>query len=55
MQTHCQVTVVQTGDNTTAVAREQLCGHVVTPATREDAIMEEIFSVRSVPAVYNED
>jgi hypothetical protein len=33
---------------TTAVAREQLCGHV-SPATREHAAMGEAFSVRSVP------
>jgi hypothetical protein len=26
--THFQVTAVQTGDSTRAVAREQLCGHV---------------------------
>jgi hypothetical protein len=41
--------------STTAVAREQLCGHVVSPATREHAIMEEAFSVQSVPELYNED
>jgi hypothetical protein len=34
---------VRTGDSTTAVAREQL-----TPATREHAITDETFSVRSV-------
>jgi hypothetical protein len=44
MKTHCQVTVVQTGDSTIAVAREELCGHVFAPATREHAIMEEMFS-----------
>jgi hypothetical protein len=41
------------GDSTTAVAREQLCGHV-SPATREHAIMEETFSVRPVPRLYDE-
>jgi hypothetical protein len=34
-------------DSTTAVAREQLCGNVVCPVTRKQA-MEQIFSVRSV-------
>jgi hypothetical protein len=34
---------VERGDSVKAVAREQLCGHVVSPATREHAIMEEIF------------
>jgi hypothetical protein len=34
---------------------EQLCGHVVVPATREYAIMEETFSVRFVLGLYNED
>jgi hypothetical protein len=41
-----------TGDSTTAVAREQLCGHV-SPETRGHAIMEETFSVRFVPGLYN--
>jgi hypothetical protein len=45
MYTHCQVT---------AVAREQLCGHV-SPATREHTIMEETFSVQHVPGLYNKD
>jgi hypothetical protein len=31
---------------------EQLCGHVVSPATKEQAMMEETFSVRSVPRLY---
>jgi hypothetical protein len=39
MYTHYQVTAVQTGGSTTAIAREQLCGHV-SPANREHAIME---------------
>jgi hypothetical protein len=39
----------------TDVVKEQLCGHVVSPATREHAIMEETFSVRSVPGLCNED
>jgi hypothetical protein len=39
-----------TGDSTTAVAREQLCEHVVSPATREHGIIEETPSVWSVPA-----
>jgi hypothetical protein len=46
---------VQTGDSTAAVVREQLCGHVVSPATRKHTIIEETFSVRSVPGLYNED
>jgi hypothetical protein len=46
---------VQTGDSTTVVAREQLCGHVVYPATAENAKMEEKFSLQSVPGLYNED
>jgi hypothetical protein len=45
---------MKTGDSKTAAAREQLCGHVVSPATREDGIMEETFSVRSVPGLYYE-
>jgi hypothetical protein len=40
--------------NTTAVAREQLCGHV-SAETREHAIMEETFSLRSVPGLHNDD
>jgi hypothetical protein len=47
------ITDVYTGESTTAVAREQLCGHVYP--TREHAIMEQTFSVRSVPGLYNED
>jgi hypothetical protein len=39
----------------TTVARDQLCGHVVSPATREHAIMEETFSVRSVLGLCNEE
>jgi hypothetical protein len=54
-QTHYQVTAVQTGDSTTAVAMEQLYGHVVSPAMREHAIMEETFSVLPMPGLYNED
>jgi hypothetical protein len=46
---------VQTGNNTTAVAREQPCGHVVSMATKERAIMKETFSVRPVPRLYNEE
>jgi hypothetical protein len=37
-----------------AVAREQLSGHV-SPAAREHAIVEETFSVRTLPRLYNED
>jgi hypothetical protein len=36
------------GDSTTAVAREQICEHVVFLATEEHAIMEATFSVLSV-------
>jgi hypothetical protein len=36
------------GDSTTAVTREQLCGHDISPETRKHAIMEEISYVRSV-------
>jgi hypothetical protein len=39
---------------TTAVAREQLCGHV-SLAMREHAIMEEVFSERPMPGLYNKD
>jgi hypothetical protein len=46
---------VKIGDRTTTVAREQLSGHVVSPVTREHAIMEETFSVRSVSGPYIED
>jgi hypothetical protein len=41
-------------DSTRAVAREQLCGDV-SPEKREYAIMEEMFSVRCVSGLYNED
>jgi hypothetical protein len=44
-----------TGESTTAVARKQLCGHAVSPTTREQAIMEETFSLMSMPSLYNED
>jgi hypothetical protein len=54
MQTHCQVTVVYTGDSMTAVARKQLCGHDVSPTTRE-YVMEETFSLRLVPGLNNEE
>jgi hypothetical protein len=41
----------------TAVAREQLCKHIVPVATKEYAIMGEllevVFSVQSVPRLYN--
>jgi hypothetical protein len=40
MYTHRQVTAVKTGDSTTAVPREQLCGHVVSPVTREHESVE---------------
>jgi hypothetical protein len=36
-------------------ARKELCEHVFSPETREHAIMEETFSVRSVLGLYNED
>jgi hypothetical protein len=48
MYIHYQITDVQTGDSATAIAMEQLCGHVVSPAMREHAIMEEMFSVTSM-------
>jgi hypothetical protein len=51
MQTHA----VEMGDSKTAIAREQLCGHFVSPATTEHAIMEEMFPVRFVLRLYNED
>jgi hypothetical protein len=38
----------------TAIAREQLCGHV-SSAMKEHEIMKETFSVQSVPELYNED
>jgi hypothetical protein len=34
---------------------EQLCGHYISPATREHAIMEETFTARPEPALYNEE
>jgi hypothetical protein len=34
---------VSTGDSTIAIGREELCGHVVSPATREHTIIEETF------------
>jgi hypothetical protein len=34
---------------------EQLCGHVVSQAAREHAIMEETLSVQFVPGLYDED
>jgi hypothetical protein len=43
---------VYVGASTTAVAREQLCGHVVSSATRGHAIMEETFYVRYAPGLY---
>jgi hypothetical protein len=43
-----------TGDSTTAVAREQLYEHDVSPETREHTIIEERFSVRLLPGLYNE-
>jgi hypothetical protein len=48
MYTHCQDAAVRTGDSTTAVARNQLCGRV-SSATTQHATMEDIFSVGSVP------
>jgi hypothetical protein len=39
----------------TAIAREQLCGHVVSRATREHAIMGETFFVQYMQGLYNED
>jgi hypothetical protein len=38
-----------------AFAREQICGHIVSPATREHAMMEETFSVRFLSGLYNEE
>jgi hypothetical protein len=55
MWTHCQLTAMQRDDSTTAVAREQLCRHVVSPTTREHSIMKQMFSVRPVAELYNED
>jgi hypothetical protein len=42
---------VPTGDNTTATVKKQLFRQVLSPATREQAIVEEMFSVRSVPGL----
>jgi hypothetical protein len=39
----------------TAIAREQIRRDVLSPATREHAIMEVTFSVPSLPGLYNED
>jgi hypothetical protein len=33
----------------------QLCGHIVSLATRQHEIMEEMFSVPSVPGPYNKE
>jgi hypothetical protein len=44
---------VYTGDSTTAVAREQSCGHVISQATTEHAIMEKKCSMRSVSGLYS--
>jgi hypothetical protein len=46
---------VKTGDSTTAVARRQLCGQVVSLETKQDAIMMVTFSVRYMPKLYNEN
>jgi hypothetical protein len=53
MQTCCQVTAISTGDNTKAVAKEQLYEHV-SPATKEHTIMET-FPSRSAPGLYKDD
>jgi hypothetical protein len=34
MWTHCTVTVMKAGYSLTAIAKEQLCGHVVSPSVR---------------------
>jgi hypothetical protein len=42
-------------DNTVAcraVAKEQFCGHVLSPATREHAIMEEMYQVLLQQTMY---
>jgi hypothetical protein len=43
------------GDSITTVAREELCGCVISPATTEHSTMEETFTLRFVPELYNED
>jgi hypothetical protein len=45
---------VETGDSATAVARKQFCGHIVSLAMIEHAIMEQTFSVQSVQGLYKE-
>jgi hypothetical protein len=55
MQTRCQVTALYPGDSTTAVARKLLCGHTVSPETREHAIMEKTFSEGAAPGLYKGD
>jgi hypothetical protein len=45
---------MQAGDNTTTVDKEQLCGKFSSPAKTEYAIIEETYSVGSVPGLYNE-
>jgi hypothetical protein len=42
-------------DSKVAIDREQLCGHVVSLATRKHTIIKETFSVPSVPGLRNED
>jgi hypothetical protein len=42
-------TAEEKSDSTTIVGREELCVRVVSLVRREDAIMENMFSARSVP------
>jgi hypothetical protein len=50
MKTNYQAISVQTGDNTTVAAREQLCGHVFPPTMTERAVMKAVFrTVRARP------
>jgi hypothetical protein len=53
--THCQVTAVLTCDGTTAVAWEQLCGHVVSPVRTEHTIMKETLFAQLVPGLHKND
>jgi hypothetical protein len=46
-------TTISPCDFTTAVAREQLCGHANSSATKEHALAKEAFSVRSVAGLHN--
>jgi hypothetical protein len=53
MQTHCQATAVEISE-CNAIAREQLCGHAVSSATKEHATIENTFPVQSLLELYKD-